>query len=74
MHVEEVGKAFKGKAEIKVVHGGMRWHSGLILPGMGDPRVEVEDAASSDDEDQLAGKVFAKDDIIIAVAAVRVGF
>ncbi len=73
--VEEVKKAFNfGNVEIKLVHGGLRWHSGLVLPGMGDPPVEAEDVDSSDDEDQLAGKVFAKDDIICAVAAVRIGF
>ena len=75
MDVEEVKKAFPyGNVEIKVVHGGLRWHSGVILPGMGDPSLEAEDADSSDDEDQLAGKVFAKDDVIVATAAVRVGF
>lgn len=73
--VETVKKAFPyGNVEIKVVHGGLRWHSGIILPGMGDPPVEAEDADSSDDEDQLAGKVFAKDDMITAVAAVRIGY
>ena len=74
--IEEVKKAFTyGKdVEIKVVHGGLRWHSGLILPGMGDPPIDAKDVDSSDDEDQLAGKVFAKDDIISAVAAVRIGY
>ncbi len=73
--VEEIKKAFPyGNVEIKIVHGGLRWHSGIILPGMGDPPVEAEDADSSDDDDQLAGKVFAKDDMITAIAAVRIGF
>ena len=30
-----------GDPEIKVVGGGMRWHSCLIMPGMGGPLIPV---------------------------------
>ncbi|KAK9817367.1 hypothetical protein WJX74_005870 [Apatococcus lobatus] len=70
VNIEAVKSSFPyGDVEVKVVPGGLRWHSGVIMPEMGDPSLEAEDADSSDDEDQLAGKVFAKDDMIIASAA-----
>ena len=73
--VEEVKKAFPyGNVDVKVVPGGLRWHSGIIMPELGDPAQEDEEVDSSDDEDQLAGQVFAKDEIIVASAAVRVGY
>ncbi|KAK9805963.1 hypothetical protein WJX73_009198 [Symbiochloris irregularis] len=65
--------------EIKVVPGGLRWHSGVVLPKLGDAakhdgKPVDEEYDSSDDEDELAGVNTAKDDVFAAIAAVRVGF
>lgn len=58
-----VVKAFKlGSCVSQVVPGGLRWHSGLVLPKLGDAAKEEGKPVdanydSSDDEDELAGVV-----------------
>ncbi|EIE25912.1 hypothetical protein COCSUDRAFT_60922 [Coccomyxa subellipsoidea C-169] len=56
----------------KIVKGGLRWHSGIIIPELGDPPPEMEfNAETSDDED---APVTCNDESLAAVAAVRVGY
>lgn len=71
--------AKKENVEIKVVPGGLRWHSGVVFPELGDAAKEdgkPVDANydSSDDEDELAGVRTAKDDVFAAIASVRIGY
>ncbi|BDA44156.1 hypothetical protein COCOBI_05-3400 [Coccomyxa sp. Obi] len=62
-----------GKIEApKIVRGGLRWHSGIIIPELGDPPPGKEiGAETSDDED---APVTCNDESFAAVAAVRVGY
>ncbi|CAK0772853.1 hypothetical protein CVIRNUC_004006 [Coccomyxa viridis] len=70
---ERIAKAFPyGKVEVKIVGGGLRWHSGIVAPKLGDPSPnEKIEAESSDDED---AKITSNDELIVAVAAVRIGY
>ena len=61
--------------QAQVIKGGMRWHSGVVFPNLGDApggkrdgQQIDEDPDSSDDEDQLAGKVVLKHDIPVQLA------
>lgn len=56
--------------EIKVVHGGLSWNSGIILQKLGDPPPDAANDASSDDEEPVT----SPDEYKVAVAAVRIGF
>lgn len=58
--------------EVKVVGGGLRWHSGIVVPKLGDPKPDANiEADTSDDEDAT---ITTPDEMQVAVAAVRVGW
>ncbi|CAL8470138.1 g9680 [Coccomyxa elongata] len=62
-----------GKIETpKIVRGGLRWHSGIIIPELGDPPPEKEIGAETSDEEDAP--VTCNDESFAAVAAVRVGY
>lgn len=58
--------------DVKVVGGGMRWHSGIAVPKLGDPAADAEiDAETSDDE---CASITSPDEFQVAIASVRIGF
>ncbi|CAK0772863.1 hypothetical protein CVIRNUC_004007 [Coccomyxa viridis] len=71
--VMEVLSTFAGKVdEPKVVRGGLRWHSGIIAPKLGDPPPDVQiEAETSDDED---AQLTCHDEMLLAIASIRVGY
>jgi len=70
--VEAVKKVVPYSVEVKVVGGGLRWHSGITVPKLGDPKADAQiDAETSDDEDAT---ITSPDEFQVAVASVRVGF
>eukprot|EP00891_Asterochloris_glomerata_P001338 jgi/Astpho2/1338/Aster-x0999 len=65
-----------GKVSVKVVRGGLRSHTCLVLPQAGDPaRPEevVGDTSGSEMEEEPAGKR-ARDEAFVANVAIRVGY
>jgi len=70
---EKVAKSFPyGNVEVKVVGGGLRWHSGIIVPKLGDPSPKEQiEAETSDDEE---AEITSNDELMVAVAAIRVGY
>ncbi|CAL5218651.1 g354 [Coccomyxa viridis] len=71
--LKEVLGTIAGKVdEPKLVGGGLRWHSGIIAPKMGDPPPDAQvDAETSDDEE---APQTCHDEMLLAVASIRVGY